>query len=182
MKTDSHIKEKAKTVSLEHRFQFEKHDMINKFDLSSELFREGEKWGLKNAIGEIIAEPAYDDFMRMNSEELDIGDRVVAKQNDKWGVLLLNGSGLWLVEPQYDYVGYPNPITHVRKGDKWGVIKLPEGEFLLPLECDSIDDWNGFMFSNGISFYSKNGKIGVITEWGKYTEAIYEDIDFDPDL
>jgi len=176
------LKKQSKTLNREDRIHSLIFDMISEYDMSTEVFQSGEKWGLKNPIGEVILQPLYDNFMRLTSQDLDTDDLVVAELNDKWGVLRIDGEGSWVIEPEYDYIGYPNPITHVRKGDKWGVIKVPEGDFLIPLDCDSIDDWNGFMFANGISFYHRGGKTGVIAEWGQFTDAIFEEIDFDPDL
>ncbi|MCF8226005.1 MAG: hypothetical protein K9J30_09010 [Bacteroidales bacterium] len=147
------------------------------FDLSSEVFQEGEKWDIKNAIGEVILEAKYDNFMTMTHEDLDTGDRIVTELDGKWGILKIDGPGTWIVEPGYDFIGYPNQITHMIKGDKWRIMDIVKKEVLVD-DCDSVDNNMGFCFSNGVGFFEKNGKHGVMMEWGQHTDAVFDDIDF----
>jgi hypothetical protein len=109
---------------------------------------------------------------------LKIGDRVVTELDNKWGIITLDGnSGTWVVEPEYDYIGYPNSITMFRKADKWGVMNTNTKEWILPLICDKIYSSNGFMFVNGIGVYEIAGKSGLILDSGEFTEAIYDEVD-----
>ncbi len=175
------LRKEALKVGYEDPIRHRYADMEQKYDMSAELFEDGEKWGLKNAIGEVILEPAYDNFKMMTHETLDTGDRVVAQLNDRWGVLKIDGKGSWIMPPEYDYIGYPNTITHAKKDDKWVIMDLAEKKILVD-NCESVDEWNGFMFGNDVGFYKKNGKHGVIMSSGQFTEPIFDDIDYDPDL
>ncbi len=171
----------------EKRLQLEKNnDMsdeylnwLNSFDWSAEIFEENGKHGLKSALGEVLLPAAFDDFMMLTSALVYQGDLVVTQQNGLWGVIVADGKGTWLVEPQYNYIGYPNTLTNVCKDKKWGVLNILTGEFLIPLECDMVHAHSGFMFINGIGSYEKDGKTGIIREDGAFTEAIFEDVDID---
>lgn len=154
-------------------------NFLNSFNWKTEIFEKDGKHGLVSPLGEVLLPPQYDDFMMLSHQELKKGDRVVAMQNGKWGVIIADGQGTWLIEPQYDYIGYPNSITQVRKGDKWGVLDLDKKDFLIPLECDKIYADSGYMFVNGIGAYEKSGKMGFITIEGKFTQPIFDDTDWD---
>ena len=160
---------------------FEQLDFLNSIDWGGELFMDGGKCGLKNALGEIMLAPVFEDMKLLTQHDVNKGDRIVARQNGKWGVVLADGAGTWLVQPEYDAIGYPNNLTYVCKDGKWGVIDLSRQEFLIPPECDKIFADNGFMFINGIGFYEKGGKTGVVTASGEFTEAIFEDVESEPD-
>jgi hypothetical protein len=156
-------------------------DIMNAYDWSTEVFDSGKNWGLKNALGKVILEPLYEDFMMLSWSELEIGDRVVAQKNSKWGVLIIDGPGTWVVEPEYDYISYPNNLTALRKNNKWGVFDFSRNEFLIPLDCDSISVVTGLLFTNGVGFYQKGGKTGIITDDGRFTAPIFEEIDCAPE-
>jgi len=156
-------------------------DWLNRFDWSTALFKEKGKYGLKTALGEVLLPVAFEDFMMLTSQMLKKGDLVVTQQNGLWGVIIADGMGTWQVEPSYDYVGYPNTLTHVCRDGKWGVLNVKTGKFLIPLECDMVYAHSGFMFMNGVGSYEKDGKTGIIREDGSFTEAIFEDVVIDPE-
>lgn len=156
-------------------------EFLNQFDWGGELFMDGELCGLKNALGEVMLAPAFEDMKLMTQRDIKKGDRIVAQQNGKWGVVLADGVGTWLVGPEYDTVGYPNDLTYVCKDCKWGVLNLTTLSFLIPVECDKIYADSGFMFTNGIGYYEKDGKTGVISASGEFTGAIFDEVDGDPD-
>ena len=109
------------------------------------------------------------------------GVRVVVEVNGKFGVVIADGIGTCLIEPEYDFIGYPNDIVHVCKNGLWGVLNIATGEYLIPPDCESVSNDNGFMFTNGIGYYEKAGKLGVIRDDGAFTEAIYDEVDGFPD-
>lgn len=153
-------------------------DFLNSYDWSSVLFEINGKYGLQNCIGEQLLSPVFENFQMMSNHNLKIGGRVVAEFNNKWGIISLDGnSGIWIVEPEYDYIGYPNSITMFRKADKFGVMNTDTKEWILPLICDTIYCSSGFMFINGIGVYKIAGKSGLILDSGEYTEAIYDEVD-----
>lgn len=149
---------------------------LNSLDWSPELFEESGKNGLKNAMGEVIVPPLFEDFMTLGNHEIDKGEPVSTQANGKWGVVLADGKGTWLVEPEYDYIGYPNRLTHVLKEGKWGVLDIATNEFIVPLECDKVVDHDGFLFMNDIGIFMKDGKYGLVTPEGRVTRAIFDDI------
>lgn len=153
-------------------------DFLNAYDWSTELVAENGKYGLVNCIGEQLVSANFENFQMMSGHDMKIGDRVVAQLNGKWGIITLDGGeGVWVVEPAYDYIGYPNTITSFKKGDKWGVMNTDKKEWILPLVCDKIYGANGFLFVNGIGVYEIAGKSGLILENGEFTDAIYDEID-----
>jgi hypothetical protein len=149
-------------------------ELYDACDWSPELIKEEEKCGLRTALGEEILPVAYDNIKLMESTMVEKGERVVVVQEDKWGVAIADGSGTWLVEPEFDYIGYPNDVTAVKKGDKWGVLNILSGDYLVQAECDMVFESNGFLFLNGIGSYMKDSKLGIITEEGDLTDAIFE--------
>jgi len=154
---------------------------MNSLDWAADVFEENGKYGIVAADGEQLVEAAFDNFMLMSGSELKKGDYTVAMRDEKWGVLICDGKGTWHLEPEYDYIGYPQGLFSLRKDDKWGVFNLQTKQFLIPLECDSISQNRGIMFENGISIYEKNGKFGVIQENGLFTDALYDEVDGFPD-
>lgn len=157
----------------------EHNDFMAAFDWETELIEKDGKYGLRTALGEVIVPPVFENFMLLRPAELNNGDRVVTQHNGKWGVLIADGKGTWLVEPEYDYIGYPNNLAPVCIGEKWGVINIPANKFLIPIECDMVHVNHGFLFINGLGSYEKDGKTGIIRQDGAFTEAIFEDTDPD---
>lgn len=152
-------------------------DFMNAFDWSAEIFMMDEKCGLNNALGEMVLPPVFEDMKLRSNTDVSRGDWIVARQNGKWGVVLADVVGTWLIQPEYDFIGYPNNLTHVCKDGKWGVLDLSKGEYLIPLVCDMVHDDHGFMFINGIGTYEKDGKTGVIGHDGNFTEPIFEEVE-----
>ena len=150
-------------------------------DWANELFSDEDTYGIKNAAGEILLPPVFEDFMGVNGIELRKGDKVIAKRNGRWGVAIADGKETWLIKPVFHYIGFPNPVTHVRKGNRWGIINIVTGDFIIPLTCEMVYDNHGFLFNNGIGFYKKEGKIGVIREDYSLTKPIFEDFDPGPE-
>jgi len=154
-------------------------DFINSYDWSPIVYEENGKYGLKNCIGEQLTDAKYDDFRLLSAHDLKIGARTVASIGKSEGIIILDGKGEWLVEPNYDYISYPNSIVGLFKDKKCGVMNLETKEWILPMEYDSISIENGFLFCNGIAFFDKNGKHGILNEDGKCTEAIFDEIEYD---
>jgi len=143
--------------------------------------RKGGGIGLITEEGEIILPPKVHEISQLMTKMPQKVDLFVARLNDKWGIIAADGTGKWIVEPVYDYIAYPNNLTKVEKDGKYGVLDISKNEFLIPFECDKIWEDMGFIFTNGIGYYEKDGKTGVITESGRFTEAIFEDVDGEPE-
>jgi len=156
-------------------------ELFNSFDWSAQIFEENGKYGLKSAVGEVLLPARFEDFMIMTGDVLRKGNRIVTQQNGQWGVMIADGTGSWLIEPQYDYIGYPQYLTPVCKDGKWGVLDISTGQYLIPPECDRLEHSRGLLFVNGLSWYEKAGKIGIIRLDGVFTEALFEDTEFEPE-
>jgi len=120
-----------------------------------------------------------EDFKLLSTQYLTKESRVVAQKDGKWGILKTDGSGDWIIAPEYDFISFPNNNFAVQKGDKWGIMDLSTKEFIVPLEQDLVYVPGGGLFDNGIAFYEKEGKTGFMNEYGQRTEAIFDKIDFD---
>lgn len=161
-------------------------DMMNSLDWDTEIIRDGEKCGLRNWRGETLLPPVFDDFglstgTAGNYREMYKGERVSAMKDGKWGVVEADGTGTWIVDPVYDWIGYPNDLTHVSFNGKWGVLNIKEGKYLIEPDCDAVIDNGGFMFCNGVGFYQKDGRYGVIGSWGSFTGPIFDDYEGAPE-
>jgi hypothetical protein len=150
-------------------------DLMNSYDWSDEVFEENGKFGLKSSLGEILLPPKFDDFKTLSGRGMTKGQRLVAYLDGKCGIALADGNGEWLVQPIYDEISFPNSIVAVLKGDKWGVMNTSSGELIIPLELDHVYGGSGFMFVNGMAYFKRDGKCGVMNDRGEFTEAIFEE-------
>ena len=155
-------------------------EMMNSLDWDTEIIYEGDKCGLRNWRGEILLPPVFEDFGLLTGfsgkyREMNKGERVSARKDGKWGVVVADGTGTWIVDPIYDCIGYPQNLTYFCIDGRWGVFNIPEGRYLIEPVCDAVVDNGGSLFFNGIGFYRKDDKYGVIGSWGSFTEPIFED-------
>ena len=178
------------TAALNEKWSEEGNDelmrMMNSLDWDTEIIYDGNKCGLRNWRGEILLPPVFEDFGLLTGgagkyREMYVGEMVSAKKDGKWGVVVADGTGKWIVDPVYDSIGYPQGLTYVCLGRKWGVLNITEGKYLIEPVCDSVVDYDGFLFCNGIGFYRKDGKYGVIGSWGGFSEAIFDDYEGAPE-
>lgn len=156
-------------------------EVLNSVDWSADLFEENGKHGIKNALGEVIVPARYEDFATLTDEEIAMGDPIATKKDGKWGILKAGLEEEWLIEPQFDYVGYPSRYLSVRLGDKWGIYDLETGEYKVPVICDQVESHPGMVFVNGIGIYTSEGKTGFIRYDGTITGAIFDEFDMDVD-
>jgi hypothetical protein len=155
-------------------------NILNNYDWSTSVFQEGDKYGLKMWDDTILLPAEFDNFKTLNSGELNFGYRVVANINNKEGVVLPEKNGWsWLLNPEFDYITYPNDIVAVKKGEKWGIYCFSKTKYLIPFECEMITLHGGFLFMNGIGEFKKDGLWGIINDSGEYTEAIYSEVEED---
>ena len=178
------------TVMLNEKLTGEVEDellqMMNSLDWDTEIICEENKYELMNWRGEILLPPVFDDFRLLTGlagkyREMYRGARVTAMKDGKWGVLVADGTGTWIVDPVYDCIGYPKDLTYVCIEGKWGVLNLPGGKYLIEPVCDTVMDYEGSVFCNGIGFYRKDGKYGVIGSWGGFTGPVFDDYEDAPE-
>jgi hypothetical protein len=155
-------------------------EFFDDYDFETKIYEAKGKYGLKDCLGKILVEANFDKFSLLSDQEYKKGDRLVAYLNGKCGIIIIGDNfGQWLLEPHYDYIGIPNYYTNVYKDGKAGVFCSGSRTWLLKLEMDKLDDNNGFLFCNGLAFYEKDGKQGIIMASGEYTSAIYDEIEYD---
>jgi hypothetical protein len=161
----------------------EKHDeafdLKHQFDWSSEVTENNGKYGLKNCLGVQVVPNNFEDFKLLDVQFLHEDSCVVSQYDGKWGLLKTDGSGEWILPAEYDCISFPFNLIALQKGDKHGVMNLSTKEFVVPLEQDLVHTPGGFLFENGIAFFEKNGKTGILKDNGYKTEAIFDEVDFD---
>lgn len=177
---------KPTAAILAHRTTLEKEskqdellDLLNSYDWSCEVFEENGKYGLKSCVGKVLLPAKFDNFKALANVHVNEGQKMVAMQDGKYGILRADGIGKWIVAPEFDEIGYPNIITSVYKDGKWGVINTSSGELIIPAELDLIYGGNDFIFNNGMAYFEKDGKVGVMNEDVEFTEAIFDEAEPD---
>jgi hypothetical protein len=151
---------------------------LNSYDWSVEVFEKNGFYGLNSCIGELLLNPNFQDFPFIPFYDMNIGNIIVVKFNDKYGIIELDGAdGVWIIEPEYDYIGFPGGITSFIKNGKWGVMDVSTKEWILPLNCDFVYEHQGCIFINCIGKYEIGGKLGIILENGEITDAIFDEVD-----
>lgn len=157
-------------------------EFMMKYDWTAEVFAENGKYGLKNWDNTVLLPAAFDDFRFFSSAELKYGDRLIAMLDEKEGVVSADGNAWkWVLQPEYDFVTYPQNILAVLKDKKWGVYSMSKAAFLIPIECEKVSLYEGFLFCNCIGYYKKDGLYGVISQFGNFTAPIFNRITDDID-
>lgn len=191
-KNDQKVNEQAEAVFVEQNTQHAATETLNQpleqddintmqvlqeleSKLLCELFQENGLIGLKKRSGKILLPALFEEvFTPSYATE---GDLVPAMQQGLWGIVRADGQGTWVVQPEFDYVGYVDKLAPVRKNGMWGVLNVETMSYLIPLECDIIYVPWGHMFNNNAAVYSKDGKLGVIRPDGRFTPPIFEDVE-----
>jgi len=153
------------------------YDFLNKYDWKPETFEEGSKYGLKYSYGKVLIPAILDNITLYSSWGAVDFDVVAAEQNGKWGFIKTDGTGDWLIQPQYDEVGFPNNMTFVRTREKYGVIDIYSAEVVIPIDCEMVFNNMGIIFTNGNAIFKKDGKFGLLNEGGQLTEAIFDEVE-----
>ena len=152
-------------------------DFLNKYDWKPETFEEGGKYGLKYSYGKVLIPAILDNitlYSGWGSVDFDV---VAGEQNGKWGFVKTDGSGDWLIHPQYDEVGFPNNMTYVKIGEKHGVIDIYSAEIVIPIDCEMVFSNMGIIFNNGNAIFKKDGKFGLLNESGQLSKAIFDEVE-----
>lgn len=177
MKPNKKIIREIEGLLNEGRFS-EAEEIKRKFDWTSEITGTTGSHGIKNCLDEQIVPNALEDFKYIGLQYIAKGYFLVAQKDNQWGVLKADCFVHWVIEPIYDYISFPNDLLAVSKDGKWGVLDLTSNEFVIPLEQDSVSVRDDSIFYDGIAFYEKDGKIGLLNEYGQKTEAIFAKVDF----
>lgn len=91
-------------------------------------------WGFINKKGNIVAHPQW--------REVKDFEEGVARVNDekKWGII--DTTGEYIIQPQYDWIQYLKGCIFVRRLGKWGAVNK-NGQIILPFEFDWLSLENG---------------------------------------
>ena len=152
-------------------------ELIAKFDWEPIVFEENGLKGLKTAYDKVLIPAMVDEFYILSRSFHRFADKLTVVIDNKYGIIETDGSGDWIVEPEYDYIGFPNIITHVKKGDKWGLLNIRDNKLVVSLDYDSMSNNNGFFFLNGIGVLVKGDKIAIAMEKGDVSKAIFDEIE-----
>jgi hypothetical protein len=148
---------------------------MNDVKKQDQVFSENGKYGLASADGSVLLPAVFDDFKLLSGFTIRAGQKVVARLGDKYGIAIAGTEGEWLIEPMYDDIAFPNMITAVKKGEKWGFLNTQTLEMVIPVELDTISNGHSFPFVNGVGYFQKDDKWGVILEDGTYTAAVFDE-------
>ena len=102
------------------------------------------KWGIIDSQREIIQQPKYDSigfFYGIGWVETT----AIVKKKGKLG--LIDKNGKIILKPKYEEiatVGYhARDFQKVRKGENWGLVNRSSGDFILKLEYEEIERFEG---------------------------------------
>jgi hypothetical protein len=117
-------------------------------------FKEDDKYGFKNSVGEIIVKPKYDDVGWKFFNGL-----VTVEINYKVGVM--DSLGREIIKPKYQFIDITTneEIMGAELNDLWGYIDK-KGEIVVPIEYEEV---RHYKYGNGLYKVKKNGKYGFIS-------------------
>jgi hypothetical protein len=145
-------------------------------------FKEGEKYGIKNAAGAVSVPPLYDAVEGLGGG-LFAAKREKAAYRDNWGVI--DGAGKEIVPFLYGSIwrsGYPSPAAGPLKCGRYGKgggywLVGRDGRFITPE--DKPYDGDFYFNAVGLAVVWRGGKHGVIDSAGKEVLPCEYDTVFD---
>ena len=128
------------------------------------VFKENNKFGLKNSAGTVIAKAEYKKLIKLGENGW------LFQKGSKFGII--SDSGKILVEPKYNYAERVlGKFAKLRKGDRYGLFD-EMGFEILPVEYSSID-----LLFGGRFLTCRNYKYGVTDMNGQpILDNIFDDI------
>lgn len=124
-------------------------------------FKAGEKYGLRNEVGKLVANPIFDSIELGNDRLFSV------KVGSKWGCI--NASGSICVPIEYDsvWIRLNSDVLAVKKNDKWGCVDI-RGNLIVP--C--VYAW--VCVEESVIFLQLEGMIGFCDLAGRVlVECIY---------
>src|SRR5690554_4610380 len=172
------IEDTTKINDLRHYGEFAKAaEHEEQFDWSTKVTGEKYSFGLQNSFSQWIVTADFEGFQLPTEGFLDYYTCVAAQKGGKWGVLVADGHGDWILAPDYDAVFFHDKFVVVLKDGKYGVLELSTHDFIVEPRQDLINGFDGVLFKNGVGSYESNGKFGVFNENGQVTEPIFDDFE-----
>ena len=160
-------------------------DIIGEYDLSNYTFNDPTtgKIGVKNPAGLVMVPAEYDEFSFVGDHNVFKVSHMAAKKDDKWGVVMADGSNRVLCDFRFDYLQwYPYAAHYIAKWDgvedKFGFVSK-EGKVFIPNVLTKLyEPWNSFMLLEG-----EGGKVGALdVSTFYYVLPQFDDIDGDADV
>lgn len=129
------------------------------------LVRDNDKFGFIDTSGNVVVPLEFE-----KAGDFSNGYAAAFKE-DKWG--FIDTSGNWVIQPSYDRVkAFSAGYALVLKEDRWRYIDASEKELTTPV-LEKYYDFD----ENGIAFYRKEKKIGLMNTTGKvFLEPTYDAI------
>lgn len=141
----------------------------NKYENGYIVQGQNGKYGVMNWNKTVAVEMKYETVKPIYGA----GNYYAVKENDKWEVVDTVG-GSYLAGVYDDIISLDDDYAVVKKGSKYGVVSILDGEIAIPVSYDAVT------FSTGEKYIvKKNGKYGIVdrenTELleAKYSNLIY---------
>lgn len=148
-------------------------DFESEFDIFCKEFIENGKYGVKDAVGEVLVPALFDDVTCVFSDWARTNAVPVVRDN-KVAFAAADGKGTLLTDFIYDAANFSEGYYVLLKDGKYGMAS-PKGRIVVPAEMDEI-----YRPMNDLVTFKKDGKYGfaMICE-GLITKPEYESYDFE---
>ncbi|QMV68310.1 WG repeat-containing protein [Sphingobacterium paramultivorum] len=142
--------------------------------LDNQFFEDQGFWGIRNAKGEVKVEASYQEIGDFDYEGI-----AVIKKNDLFGYL--NRGGEETIPCIYSSAapaqyGVGSTVGKVSLAKKYGLINVGNGEIIIPLEYDELED-----FAYGYYQGKKDQQYYIIDAQGQFFNVVGADKPFDID-
>ena len=157
---------------LNDEFYSKLYGLIDGYDWLDRVFGENGKFGVKNAVGDVLVPPEYDEVLTIGSYDWTWCTAIAVRKNGKCGLVLRDG-GKPLTEFIYDSLG-PLYSWWLYKKDNLPTFGLMSqlGKELTPCIMDAYYDP-----SNGILIFRRGDRFGLYSlETGHYIPPEYDKI------
>ena len=142
---------------------------IEEYDLSTQIFEENGKKGVKDAAGEVLIPAIYDEVC-YTFMDFCTPFAVPVIKDGKFAFAAHNGEGTLVSDFEYDDIVYTPECCYVIVKDGKKGLAGEDGKVMIPAEMDEI--YSPF---NGLAAYEKDGKYGFSMVYESLmTEAVYD--------
>lgn len=134
-----------------------KYEYASSFEKGIAIIEEKGKFGLINATGKYMVQPAYDEIERIHENYVDLVLYAVTKDNN----VAFMDKALKIITPFHfdvlkveneEYFGASEGMIAVKKADKWGFMDIT-GKLVIPCIYDAVG-----LFSDGIADVTYNNE------------------------
>jgi hypothetical protein len=149
-----------------------------KYNWGPKLFNDQGKFGLFQFDGTILLNPEFDQIDYLEYHPYTQGDLLRVLHDGKHGLARIsdNGTFLWCISPDNDYVSAPQQIVCTRKNNNWELIDSRNAH-RLSIELTSVSLYDEYFLVNNIGIYHNHDKLGVAKSTGEFTKALFDEIE-----